>query len=110
MHSENGTRVGCGILERVAQSNNTLVAATESLTDTRVTSDVTALIVKNTVCFYGAAINLERNLQSFLDGGSDCMDTNGCGAHLHSGYDCANETTQEGHHYNAGKVGALLGS
>lgn len=79
VHAEDGSRIGCGILEAVDQSDaNILSAETEALSDSGVTSSVLVYSIKETkVCFFGSARGLETNLLSFLDGGVDCQETNG---------------------------------
>jgi hypothetical protein len=46
------------------------------------------------VCFIGEAIDLDANVTSFLWGGPDCTAANGCGVHIHEGFDCTNFDTQ----------------
>ncbi|KAG7374118.1 copper/zinc superoxide dismutase SODC [Nitzschia inconspicua] len=52
------------------------------------------------VCFIGEGFELDKNVTSFLWGGPDCQVANGCGVHVHEGFDCANDDTQAGHWYN----------
>lgn len=99
MHAENGTRLGCGLLELVS-GNFTYAAETDSLTNASVKGDVTVYPVDDIACYFGMAKKLEPDLTSFLDAGQDCNFTNGCGVHIHAGFSCLNSTTQEGHLYN----------
>merc|ERR1712232_204549 len=46
----------------------------------------------------GMAKGLEANLRA-APKGSDCTATNGCGAHVHSGFACTNSSTQGGHYF-----------
>ena len=107
VHSKNGTRVGCGIIERVPIGEKTLLkSTTTNLTSSGVTSDVTVYTVEPDIaCYFGMARNLEPNLVSFLNTnktlmGMNCNFTNGCGVHIHNGTSCFNTTTQGGHYYN----------
>ncbi len=101
----NGTRIGCGIIERV-RTNRLLETRTSNLTASGVTSDVLVQTIDDTaVCYYGSARKLEPNLVSYLNEnksliGTNCNFTNGCGVHVHNGTSCFNRTTQGGHYYN----------
>jgi hypothetical protein len=99
VHSENGTRLGCGIIELV-NNNELLVTSTDGISKSNVTGEVTVYAYNDTACYFGFATNLEPNLMSFLQGGPDCNSTNGCGVHIHAGSDCSNKTTQGDHYYN----------
>ena len=46
------------------------------------------------VGYAGYGTGLEANL-----GAAECTATNGCGAHIHSGFDCTDRTSQGGHYY-----------
>ena len=107
VHSKNGTRVGCGIIERVPIGEKTLLkSTTTNLTSSGVTSDVTVYTIEPDIaCYFGMARKLEPNLVSFLNTnktlmGMNCNFTNGCGVHIHNGTSCFNTTTQGGHYYN----------
>jgi len=59
--------------------------------------------MNDVVCFGGSATNLpDSGVVSAYGGvgGPDCTSANGCGVHIHSGSDCTNTTTQQGHWYN----------
>lgn len=101
VHSEDGSRLGCGLLARVPDSE-LLSTETKPLTDADVTGDGTVIKLGSgdKVCFFGSADNLEPDLLSFFEQGDDCSATNGCGVHIHAGVSCENTTTQEGHFYN----------
>jgi hypothetical protein len=103
VHSMNGTRIGCGIIERVP--SGTLHAKTTNLTVSGVTSKVVVQQIGDAACYFGSAKNLEPNLVSYLNKnktllGMNCNFTNGCGVHIHNGTSCFNSTTQGGHYYN----------
>lgn len=105
VHSMNGTRIGCGIIER-APTNRLLETRTSNLTASGVTSDVVVQTIDDTaVCYFGSARKLEPSLVSYLNEnktlmGTNCNFTNGCGVHIHNGTSCFNRTTQGGHYYN----------
>jgi hypothetical protein len=108
VHSENGTRIGCGVIkpeEYNGETQNLLSTNTLGLTDTDVASVVTAYGVnKGIVCYFGSAINLEPDLTSYLSTdvpGTDCNFTNGCGVHIHNGTSCADKASQGGHLYDS---------
>jgi hypothetical protein len=107
VHAEDGSRVGCGILELVSY-DDLLVARTKPLMDSGVYSDVTVLMLKSfrfrRLCYFGQATGLEANLLSFQADGSDCTGTNGCGTHVHAGMDCFNSTTQMSRLYDEDKL------
>jgi hypothetical protein len=46
------------------------------------------------VCFVGEGYDLEANITSYLLGGPDCTAENGCGVHIHDGFDCNSTETQ----------------
>jgi hypothetical protein len=111
VHSENGTRIGCGVIEAVQyndETQNLLSTNTMGLADYDVASLVTAYAVNDgIVCYYGSAIRLEPDLTSYLNAdriGTDCNYTNGCGVHIHNGTSCADIASQGGHLYNADVV------
>ena len=107
VHSQNGTRIGCGIIEAVDTTENPkfLSTETENLTSSGVSSQVTTYSYgSDTVCYFGKALQLEPNLVSYLNNnpvGTNCNFTNGCGVHVHEGTSCFNRTTQGGHLYSA---------
>ena len=106
VHSKNGTRIGCGIIERVPSgTNQLLIAKTSNLTVSNVSSNVVVQPMKDIACYFGAAKNLEPNLVSYVNQnktlmGMNCNFTNGCGVHIHNGTSCFNRTVQGGHYYN----------
>jgi hypothetical protein len=100
VHAEDGSRLGCGLLTRVADTD-LLTTSTDPLEDSTTVSDAVVFPVgSESLCMFGSATNLEPNLMSVLKGGENCMASNGCGVHIHSGFSCMNSTTQEGHFYN----------
>jgi hypothetical protein len=110
VHSKNGTRVGCGIIEKIPVGEKALLkTTTTNLTSSGVTSNVTLHTMEPDIaCYFGMARNLEPNLVSFLNQnrtlkGMNCNFTNGCGVHIHNGTSCFNTTTQGGHYYNKAK-------
>ena len=114
MHAEDGSRIACGILEVVDESEY-LSADTAALTEPA--SGIGSVVVyplngddEGRVCFLGRAVDLEPNLVSFQTTAAesnnntingDCTAENGCGAHVHAGTDCTNTTTQMGHFYDS---------
>jgi hypothetical protein len=106
VHSKNGTRIGCGIIERVPSGTNQLLHTnTTNLTVSGVTSNVVVQPIEDVACYFGSAKKLESNLISYLNKnntlmGRNCNFTNGCGVHIHNGTSCFNRTTQGGHYYN----------
>ena len=108
VHAEDGSRVGCGILEMVAPED-TLTADLASLGDSSAMGSVAALPVEDTtmICYMGYAVNLEPDLLSVHSGanGTDCSETNGCGTHIHAGKSCADKDSQMGHFYNEEALG-----
>jgi hypothetical protein len=108
VHSQNGTRIGCGKIEVVPNyttSEKVLSSGTSNLTSSGVSSQVTVYTIQDDeVCYFGSAKKLEPNLLSYLStnptGGTNCNFTNGCGVHIHNGTSCFNRTTQGGHYYN----------
>jgi hypothetical protein len=112
VHSENGTRIGCGVIEKVDDDDNSILSTmTNELSNSNATSQVSVLTLNDSiVCYFGLAINLEPNLSSYLnrDVGTNCNYTNGCGVHIHNGTSCTNTTTQGGHYYGSGIVDPWL--
>jgi hypothetical protein len=102
----NGTRIGCGIIERLHSTSNSLLhAKTSNLTMSGVTSNVVVQTMEDVACYFGSARNLESNLVSYLNKnktlmGMNCNFTNGCGVHIHNGVSCFNTTTQGGHYFD----------
>jgi hypothetical protein len=100
VHAEDGSRLGCGMLTLIADTD-LLTTSTDPLEDSTTTADAIVYPVgSENLCMFGSATNLEPNLLSFVEGGESCMAANGCGVHVHSGFSCTNTTTQEGHFYN----------
>ena len=107
VHSKNGTRIGCGLIEKVPVGQGKLLSSSATnLTKTGVMSKVVVQTIEPDIaCYFGGAQNLEPNLVSFLNKnktlmGMNCNVTNGCGVHIHNGTSCFNTTTQGGHYYN----------
>jgi hypothetical protein len=107
VHSKNGTRIGCGAIEKVPTGQGKLLtSSTSNLTKSGVTSNVVIQTIEPDIaCYFGSANNLEPNLVSFLNKnktlmGMNCNFTNGCGVHIHNGTSCFNTTTQGGHYYD----------
>jgi hypothetical protein len=84
---------------------NFFTVATEGLDDSFVFADTNLFVpmwagdIENppndVVCFVGEAFGLDSNITSFRVGGTDCTAENGCGVHVHSGFDC-NDTVSQG--------------
>jgi len=106
VHAENGTRIACGLLERV-DTSETLATETVPLTDAVAgAGPVVIYPFDGRICFMGSAVQLEPDLVSFLanESSTNCTAKNGCGAHVHEGKDCTNDDTQLGHFYNADEL------
>jgi hypothetical protein len=104
VHSANGTRVACGLLEQ--KTSNLFTAATTSLGSAAATAEAQITVYMpgdsespGLVFLFGMAASLEPNLQG-PPNGTDCTAPNGCGVHIHSGGSCFNVTTQGGHYYD----------
>jgi hypothetical protein len=64
-------------------------------TDSRVSGTAVIYTGGTSVLGYGGFVmGLEASLNA-----SNCPATNGCGVHIHSGKDCFDATTQEGHYF-----------
>jgi hypothetical protein len=108
VHSENGTRVGCGVIRKQVFIRNNkkklLFTQTTNLTSSGAASNVTVFAIRDDeVCYFGRAKNLEVSLTSYLNNypvGTNCNFTNGCGVHLHEGFSCFNRTSQGPHLWN----------
>jgi hypothetical protein len=87
------------VMERVYYT-----ALTEALDNATAFSDTTLFVPlwdgdidsppNDVVCFIGEGYDLDTNVTSFLWGGPDCTAANGCGVHVHEGFDCENDDTQ----------------
>ena len=108
VHAEDGSRVGCGLLQEVAEENF-MIGDLDPLGEATATGSVTAIQVDETdmICYMGYAVNLEPDLLSVHSGanGTDCSETNGCGTHIHAGKSCADKDSQMGHFYNEEALG-----
>lgn len=95
VHGEDGSRVSCGIINEVpADVVKPNVLETETVPipgavqpseDGSVTGTVQVITnIQSAVCYQGYAINLERDVASFLlqTGSDQCDVTNGCGSHV----------------------------
>lgn len=122
VHEQDGSRIGCGLLERAHDNDELLLLHTQTAPLSNVSMvESTVLVVaniskdispansavktaaqesSNRICYVGYATGLEPNLESVLEGGTDCSAANGCGTHIHSGFACTDTTTQGGHHYD----------
>jgi hypothetical protein len=101
VHSSNGTRIACGLLEETKTENLFTVTAA-ALGTSMITADVTFFVPggeSGVVYLSGLADGLEPDLQG-PPNGTDCTAANGCGVHIHSGTSCDNATTQGGHLWN----------
>jgi hypothetical protein len=102
VHAKNGSRIGCGIIERVSDA---LATVTNGLFDSGVTSHVSIFSPEDGyACYFGVAESLERDLTSFMNPdplvlGTNCNFPNGCGVHIHNGTACTSSATQGGHYY-----------
>jgi len=103
VHAEDGSRIGCGILEKVS-SSNVMRSDMKSLGDSQARGEVDVYQVGSSdqICFYGIGSELEANLDS--TNSIDCTATNGCGAHIHSGSSCKTTTTEGGHFYDTDTI------
>lgn len=100
VHGEDGSRVGCGILEPIGDSFTHLTTTTTPHGDGSTTTGEASVVGNDMfLCYAGMAQGLEADILSFLDGGADCNVTNGCGTHMHSGNSCDSVETQGGHWY-----------
>ena len=77
--------------------------STTELSSSGVAGEVSLFIPQGTaaaegmVCFTGTATGLEAELSADATKGgrgSDCLATNGCGVHIHSGTGCADSAAQ----------------
>jgi Cu/Zn superoxide dismutase len=122
VHAEDGSRVACGRLQEVAESellyalpsalssdSDSESSSSSSTSSSSVAATVTAHAVDDQLCFFVTAQGLERNLDSYLHsmgrsgvgGHLDCHSQNGCGLHVHSGNSCRDADSQGGPYYNA---------
>jgi hypothetical protein len=99
VHSANGTRVACGLLEK--KTSNLFTTATKALGSAEAEAQITVYMPgeEGLVYLSGMAASLEPNLRG-PPNGTDCTAPNGCGVHIHSGGSCFNVTTQGGHYYD----------
>lgn len=77
VHAEDGSRVGCGLLEEISDGE-TLFVQTNALLDNSVFGISEAVVYpldNGRLCFMGMATGLQPNLVSFLEEGPDCTDT-----------------------------------
>jgi hypothetical protein len=99
VHNEDGSRAGCGLLSKLADAE-LMETAVSALSGSGVSGNVVAHHEgSGRVCFFATASGLEPNLASFLDDGTDCNATNGCGLHFHNGSSCETTASQGGHWY-----------
>lgn len=117
VHDENGSRIGCGILEP-AHPLDLMTSTIYPLAGSKVHGEVhmnkmavnSAMKAVGAICYYGVGFGLEPNLLSFhkssaistgSEYGLNCTAPNGCGIHIHSGSSCETTTDQGGHYYNS---------
>jgi Cu/Zn superoxide dismutase len=113
LHNATGSRVGCGVLKLIPASQLLLghgadgsVGLTE-INDSKASGSVVVYQPDDEhVCHFGSGSGLVPNVVSFLNGGTQCTNANGCGTHIHSGTSCANAASQGGHYYNMAVVAA----
>jgi len=92
VHDEDGSRIGCGILEVDASR---MTAYMHSLNNTPGQGgEVMTVSLDETICFAGSASGLSHHSMC-----NPSETQNGCGAHVHSGTSCENTDTQGGHLY-----------
>jgi hypothetical protein len=111
LHNATGNRVGCGVLKRIPASKLLLghgadgsVGLTE-INDSKASGSVVVYQPDDEhVCHFGTGSGFTPNVVSFLSGGAQCTNANGCGAHIHSGTSCASSASQGGHYYNTAVV------
>mmetsp|Transcript_73716 Transcript_73716/g.116748 ORF Transcript_73716/g.116748 Transcript_73716/m.116748 type:complete len:887 (+) Transcript_73716:103-2763(+) len=94
VHDNAGARVACGILSFVRNSRSARLSA---LSNSGVVGSVTIHTTAGLIAGAGWANGLEFDLAGPSTGGSDCVEKNGCGVHVHSGSTCDNTVGQGGH-------------
>ena len=117
IHSEDASRVSCGLIENAASNFEATILTTELVPIPGTTSTSapvgTVSVLANLddraadgVCYLGYATSLQPNVESFLlNSGSDqCSVKNGCGAHIHSGTGCENTDVQGGHYFDESDI------
>jgi len=92
IHNNAGGRVACGILSPAVAHSAELM----SLGMSGVTGGVTVYTSSSVIAGAGWASGLDPGLRDDSQGGSDCVATNGCGTHVHSGTSC--DTDLQGGH------------
>lgn len=119
VHAQDGSRVGCGLLEPIDDDNDEDMRIFQALTspispdDSSASAQVMVIAnlpapegesddINDRLCYYGFALDLEVDIVSnAIDGDSTyCTETNGCGTHIHSGTACTDTDTQGGHWYD----------
>jgi hypothetical protein len=96
VHDNAGGRVACGVLQPMPLMVFTAILA--PLGNWSATGDVSIFVTAAGLSGIGNVKSLpESGLLSEQAGGPDCLATNGCGVHVHTGTDCTNSTSQGGH-------------
>lgn len=80
------------LTEPLDEFQNVSVSSETTLFIPSWTGDIDA--PNDVVCFVGESYMLETNITSFLWGGDACTAENGCGVHVHEGFDCTDAETQ----------------
>ena len=94
VHTEDGSRIGCGIFKE--DSTITMTASLTSLSnEAGETGEVMTIGLGETICFAGSASGL-----SFEAVCNPSETVNACGVHIQSGTACDNADTQGGHLYD----------
>lgn len=90
VHKPDGGRIGCGVLEEVAQSD-TMISSIGETDESGVGGFLTAYQVDSSdkICYHGTGSGLERNLAKHA------------GTHIHKGVSCESKEARMGHYYDS---------